>query len=104
MPEGINTGKIVLLQNGQELLFSGTAVKCIKAPGHTNGSMAYLVDGKYLFTGDAFKVRNGAMRVHPYTMDAELAIRTMEQLKETISGSSLILTSHYGYFERLKLK
>ena len=101
LPSGIDINKINLLQNGQELFFDGTKVECMKAPCHTNGSMVYMVDGKYLFTGDAFKVKKGTVTVHPYTMNAELAKKTIEQLKETIKSSSIVLTAHYGYFERL---
>jgi len=102
LPKGIDTGGIVLLSGNQELSCNGINVKCIKAPGHTAGSMVYLVDGMYLFTGDAFKVKNGSMGVHPYTMDAALSKKTMEQLKNVITNSSKILTSHYGYYEKLE--
>jgi len=98
MPSGVDIGKIILLQDGQEFLFNATKIKCIKTPGHTNGSMAYLVDGQYLFTGDAFKIKNENISVHPYTMDKNLAKKTIEQLTETISNSSIVLTSHYGLY------
>jgi glyoxylase-like metal-dependent hydrolase (beta-lactamase superfamily II) len=97
MPEGIDINKIIAVSDSQEILLGGMNVKCIKAPGHTPGSMAYLVDGKYLFSGDAFKMGKKAPGVHPFTMDAKLAKRTMENLKETIN-KSIVLTSHYGYF------
>jgi len=98
MPSGADIGKIILLQDGQEFLFNATQIKSIKTPGHTNGSMAYLVDGQYLFTGDAFKIKNVNISVHPYTMDKNLAKKTIEQLTETISNSSIVLTSHYGLY------
>ena len=97
LPSGIDINKIVLLREGQEISCGGTRVKCIKAPGHTSGSMVYLVNDAYLFTGDAFAVSKGKIGVHPYTMDSELVKKTIEQLKETINNSSLVLTSHYGY-------
>ena len=103
MPPGIDINKINLLSNNQEFSFSGTKVKCIKAPGHTTGSMFYLIDNKYLFTGDAFGVAKGALIIHPFTMDAELARKTMETLKETIN-SSVVLSAHYGSHERLVVK
>jgi glyoxylase-like metal-dependent hydrolase (beta-lactamase superfamily II) len=101
LPSGIDINKIVLLSEGRELLFSGVKVECIKAPGHTNGSMAYLMDGKYLFSGDAFKVVNGVTGVHPYTMDEEIAEKSINKLKEISAKCSLILTAHYGYYEKL---
>ena len=97
MPAGIDINTINLLSNGQELSFGGTKVECMHAPGHTPGSMLYLIDGKYLFTGDAFKVSGKKMSVHPFTMDAKTAKKTIEQMQGIISGSSIILTAHYGY-------
>jgi glyoxylase-like metal-dependent hydrolase (beta-lactamase superfamily II) len=101
LPSGIDINKIVLLQDGSKLLFDGIKIECIKAPGHTNGSMAYLMDGKYLFSGDAFKVNKGTADIHPYTMDKELAEKTINKLKEISGKSSLILTAHYGYHEKI---
>jgi len=41
-----------LLQDGQVLDVEGIKVECILVPGHTWGHMVYLIDDKYLFTGD----------------------------------------------------
>ena len=88
----------VLLKGDDELLFGKVKVGCIKAPGHTDGSMAYLIDGKYLFTGDAFGIKNGSMIVHPFTMHKKQAAETIENLRETVKSSKLVLTAHYGSF------
>ena len=101
LPSGIDANKIVLLREGQEITCGGTRVRCIKAPGHTNGSMVYLVNGTYLFTGDAFAISKGSIGIHPFTMNAELVRKSTEQLKETINNSSVILTSHYGYHRNI---
>ena len=96
LPAGIDTNRIILLSDGQELDFGGTAVRCIAAPGHTPGSMMYLIGGKYLFTGDAFKISGGAIKVHPFTMDSKMSKQTIERLKDTVNGCSVVMTSHYG--------
>jgi glyoxylase-like metal-dependent hydrolase (beta-lactamase superfamily II) len=96
MPSGIDIDKITLLVDGQELLFNGLKIECIKAPGHTIGSMVYLVDGKYLFTGDVVKVKDGNKNVHPYSMDTGLSKKTIEQLKGNIDNCLIVFTSHYG--------
>jgi glyoxylase-like metal-dependent hydrolase (beta-lactamase superfamily II) len=100
LPAGVNVEKITLLSDRRELLLNGTKIECIKAPGHTTGSMAYLVDGQYLFTGDAFKVYKGEINVHPYTMNVKLAQKTIEKLKTAINRSSIVLTSHYGLLKK----
>ena len=96
MPSGIDINNFILLHGGQELLLDGIKINCIKAPGHTPGSMVFLADGKYLFTGDVLKIKDGAESVHPYSMDKALSKKTIQQLKEIINGSSIIFTSHYG--------
>jgi len=96
MPKGINISKLILLSDEQELSPGGMNIKCIAAPGHTPGSMMYLISDKYLFTGDAFKLTGSDFDVHPFTMDSKLSKATIERLKETINKCSIVLTSHYG--------
>ena len=95
MPSGIDIGKINLLGDNQELSMNGVRIVCIKAPGHTIGSMVFLVDDKYLFTGDVLKIKDGNVTVHPYSMDTELSKKTIERLMGNINWS-IVLTSHYG--------
>ena len=66
--------------------------------------MIYIVDDRYLFSGDAFKIEGNAMGVHPFTKDEETSMATMQRLYGDISGTELTLTSHYGYFESPALK
>ena len=42
-----------LLKDGQILDIEGIKVECILVPGHTWGHMVYLIDDRYLFTGDS---------------------------------------------------
>ena len=101
MPSKFDVYSINLLSDRQVLSCNGTSVQCIKAPGHTNGSMVYLIDGQYLFTGDAFKVKNGKLKVHPYTMDRKLAKLMIEQIQGILDTVSIVFTSHYGYYKDL---
>ena len=96
LPPGIDIDKITLLSDGQELFPGETIIKCIAAPGHTPGSMLYLIDGKYLFTGDAFKINNSSLSVHPFTMDESQSKQTILNLSEFVSNASVVLTSHFG--------
>ena len=96
MPSGVNIEKITLLSNGQKLFLNGIKLECISAPGHTTGSMLYLIADRYLFTGDAFKIKNGKVSVHPYTMDANTGKKTIERSREKINSGYIILTAHYG--------
>jgi glyoxylase-like metal-dependent hydrolase (beta-lactamase superfamily II) len=88
IPDGIDIEKIILLSDDQELFFNGVSIKAIKAPGHTHGSMVYLADNRYLFTGDVFSVTNGRIGVHT---------SATERLRETVNNSSIVFTSHWGF-------
>jgi glyoxylase-like metal-dependent hydrolase (beta-lactamase superfamily II) len=103
LPSGIKLDEINLLENGKELSFGDTKVKCIKVPGHTKGSMAYLIEEKYLFTGDALKIHRGKISTHPFSMNMKLSKKSMKKLKEIINEDFIVLTSHYGYHKGHKL-
>ena len=96
MPAGIDISKITLLSDQQEISCGSFNVKCIKAPGHTIGSMVYLIENRYLFTGDAIRLHKGTISIHPYTMNKAQAKKTIEHLKGIIENSELVLTAHYG--------
>jgi glyoxylase-like metal-dependent hydrolase (beta-lactamase superfamily II) len=99
LPGGISESGLNRLVDGEAFSLGNTEIECINTPGHTIGSMSYLVDGKYLFTGDAFMVYFDNIGVHPFTMDRELAERSIGELEEIVNASELVLTGHYGYFE-----
>jgi glyoxylase-like metal-dependent hydrolase (beta-lactamase superfamily II) len=95
----IDIDDIICLNDEQSLLLNNIEVKCISVPGHTNGSMVYLVDEEYLFIGDAFKYNNGKLRVHPFTMDKTQSLKSIEMLRGIIQDGELtVFTSHYSYF------
>ena len=100
----IDLDKLSLLKNNQELIFGEHTIECIKTPGHTRGSMVYLLDGQYLFTGDAFSVAGGVMLTHPFTMDEKTAEESIKNFDEVIKRSALVITAHYGFYKADELK
>ncbi|MDE5779686.1 MAG: MBL fold metallo-hydrolase [Lachnospiraceae bacterium] len=74
-------------------------VRMIEAPGHTKGSAMYVVDEKYLFTGDAFKIVDDHVLVHPYTMDRTQAKETIHAVKDELKKYEKVFTAHYGLIE-----
>jgi len=104
LPDGIDKEGLTLLADGQELKLGEHTVECIKAPGHTLGSMVYLFDGQYLFTGDAFKVSDNTIDVHPFTMDKEISKQSILQLNSVLNRSQLVFTAHYGYYQTDTIK
>jgi len=67
-------------------------------PGHTTGMMAYLVNDKYLFTGDILSLKDGKMAPIPsfFNMDTKQATESMEIIRH-IPSTQYIFTSHWGY-------
>ena len=72
-------------------------VQAIATPGHTPGSMSYLVDDGVLFSGDTLVLRNG--QAYPFyrlvNMDAatqEQSIRKLTRLQNV----ALLCTAHTG--------
>ena len=99
----IDENLLRLVDDGQKIEMNGHTMECIDAPGHTKGSMIYLLDEKYLFTGDAFKVENNHCSLHPYTMDSASAKATISNLQAVINGSEYVITAHYGYYKANEL-
>ncbi len=104
LPEGTRKDAVIPLKDEFLLKLGGHEILCVKAPGHTAGSMAFLVDGDYFFTGDSFKVSGGTISLHPFTADSNAAKESIQKLYEIIKRTTLTLTSHYGYYESDSLK
>lgn len=93
----INRKDYQLLYDGQVLSFAGVTIKGLLTPGHTPGTMCYLVDGKYLFTGDVIRLINGkAVEFqHFINMDTPTGIKSIEKLS-LLEGVDYIFTAHHG--------
>ena len=72
------------------------------APGHTPGSMAYLLDDRILFSGDALRIGRGKAEIHPFTEDRKKARSSIDELLR-IGRAKEILSSHYGMIPAAKL-
>ena len=86
-----------VLQPNDVVKIAGFSVRCLATPGHTIGSMSYLVNGEWLFAGDAFKLIDGqvsALRGY-INMDTQMMKRSIRGLAN-ITGVTLALTGHTG--------
>ena len=52
LPQVTINNEKVLLHDGEVFDIDGIKIECFLVPGHTWGHMVYLIDDKYLFTGD----------------------------------------------------
>ena len=87
-----------LLNHNQEMDISGVKVRCILTPGHTPGSMCYLINGMYLFTGDTMSLKNGKVEIFTdaFNMDTETERKSLTMLSG-MTGPEYIFTAHHGF-------
>ena len=86
------------LDDGQTLPAAGMTVKCIATPGHTPGSMSFIVNGMYLFTGDTLRIHDGkaALFNRFINMDTDTQIRSIAALS-ALTGITHVFTAHHGF-------
>lgn len=94
----IATREYLLIEDQQKFKIGNVMVKGILTPGHTTGSMCYLVNDKYLFTGDlvSFKAGKIAHFNKFFDMDTKRSTESMK-LITNIPTAEYIFTAHYGY-------
>ena len=87
-----------LLNDNDVVSLGRLAIHAITTPGHTPGSMSYLVNESILFVGDTFKLIDD--RVYPLrryiNMDTEQQKASIRKLAR-LDGVKLACTAHTGY-------
>jgi len=95
MERGYNT-----LDNGMSYTTdAGVDIRVYYTPGHTPGSACYLVDEKYLFTGDNFRLKNGKVDLfyNVFNMDNDAQRESLILLSGINYNIEAIFTMHNGY-------
>lgn len=95
-----------LLQDGDVFQIGDIKVEALLVPGHTLGHMVYLVDDKYLFTGDTiwFGADGGYSFINVLAIDNKLAKRSLAELEKKLRDrglTPLIITGHTGWTDNL---
>jgi hydroxyacylglutathione hydrolase len=92
--------KYTLLNDGDITCAGKIKVKAIATPGHTPGSMSYLVNDSILFSGDTLTIRNG--KIKPFfwlqNMNTTIQKESIRKLLK-IDNIKLICTGHTGYLK-----
>ena len=96
----------VLLHDGQVFEIDGIKIECFLAPGHTWGHMVYLIDDRYLFTGDTiwFGADGGYSFISALAESNKLAVKSLAELEQKLRTRGLrpvILTGHTGWTDDL---
>ena len=102
LPQVTIDNEKVLLRDGQVLDIDGIKIECFLVPGHTWGHMVYLIDDRYLFTGDTiwFGADGGYSFISTLAEDNALAVRSLAALEEKLKARGirpLFITGHTGW-------
>ena len=102
LPQVTINNEKVLLKDGQVLDIDGIKIECFLVPGHTWGHMVYLIDDKYLFTGDTiwFGADGGYSFIAALAENNGLAVRSLGLLERKLKQRGLqplFLTGHTGW-------
>jgi len=88
----------ILLDDREVVQIGNIKFETILVPGHTSGMTAYLVNEKYLFTGDIASLKDGKIAPIPAFIDTETkqAVKSHEIIRN-IPTAEYIFTAHWGY-------
>lgn len=92
-----------LVEDNQIINISDLKIKGILTPGHTPGSMCYLINDKYLFTGDTMSLKSGNVDVFNdfFNMDTKTQRKSLKKLTG-FPEVKYIFTAHYGFTDNYK--
>lgn len=90
-----------LLKDGEAMEVGKIKIEAIATPGHTLGSMSYLVDDSYLFTGDTIALVNGLVLpfFNKFNMKTPVVKESIKKLASNpeLKRVKMILTAHTGF-------
>lgn len=96
----------VLLQDGEVFYIDDIKIEAFLVPGHTWGHIDYLIDDRYLFTGDTiwFGPDGGYSFINGLAEDNRLAVQSLAALEEKLRVRTLnpiVITGHTGWSDDL---
>jgi glyoxylase-like metal-dependent hydrolase (beta-lactamase superfamily II) len=86
-----------LLSGGETVDSGGVIVQAFRTPGHTPGSMCYLLNGRWLFTGDTISLKEGNAGpfVELFNMDTATQRESIRKIA-ALGGVEAVFTAHHG--------
>jgi len=89
------------IEDNEELSFGKIKVKSILTPGHTNGSISFLINDRYLFVGDNLSLQNGQVNLFNslFNMNDDVQKKSIGSLAKVV-GVEYIFSAHYGFTDR----
>lgn len=104
LPQVTINNKKQLLKDGETIRIGDIKIHCFLVPGHTWGHMVYLIDDRYLFTGDTiwFGADGGYSFISALAEDNRLSVKSLGVLEAKLKNmcvKPLIITGHTGFTE-----
>ena len=93
------------LLNDYQIFTKGLVkIKCILTKGHTSGSMCYLIDDSYLFTGDILTLQKNKIgqSVTFFDLNHDLATKSISKITH-LTDIQYLFTSHWGISKDYKM-
>ena len=96
-----------LLKDGETFRIGDISIRCFLVPGHTWGHMVYLIDDRYLFTGDTlwFGADGGYSFISTLAENNRLAVKSLEALETRLKNLNvrpLFITGHTGWTDNFE--
>nr|WP_092069014.1 MBL fold metallo-hydrolase [Dendrosporobacter quercicolus]NSL47312.1 MBL fold metallo-hydrolase [Dendrosporobacter quercicolus DSM 1736]SDL84789.1 Glyoxylase, beta-lactamase superfamily II [Dendrosporobacter quercicolus] len=93
---GFSCKNLTPIENNDFLKLGNTMIKCLLTPGHTAGSVCFLVSDSYLFTGDTIFIE-GCGICNTDGGNAEEMYHSIQMIKKTVPPDILVYPAHsYG--------
>lgn len=107
LPQVTINNKKQLLKDGETFKIGDIKIHAFLVPGHTWGHMVYLIDDKYLFTGDTiwFGADGGYSFISALAESNKLAVRSLgilEQKLKKMCVKPLFITGHTGFTDNFE--
>ena len=107
LPQVTINNKKQLLKDGETFKIGNIKIHAFLVPGHTWGHMVYLIDDKYLFTGDTiwFGGDGGYSFISALAESNKLAVRSLgilEQKLKKMCVKPLFITGHTGFTDNFE--
>ena len=107
LPQVTINNKKQLLKDGETFKIGNIKIHAFLVPGHTWGHMVYLIDDKYLFTGDTiwFGADGGYSFISALAESNKLAVRSLgilEQKLKKMCVKPLFITGHTGFTDNFE--
>ncbi|OHD55383.1 MAG: hypothetical protein A2Y33_08685 [Spirochaetes bacterium GWF1_51_8] len=96
-PKKLDNFNFTPISDNETVTLGDKSIYAVSVPGHTPGSQSYLIDGKYLFVGDALNLNNNKAEEFflKYTMDMPTLTKSISKLA-SLNGVEAIFTAHTG--------